>query len=121
MKRTTMIAFLVLGLLFPGLVRAHGHGKTDIKLFKESAAALEATNPDLAGRLRQCAAGEKKEGVETAEAEKKDAELFREAATELKASHPDLAKRLNRVADKETRESSERRPRVKSETPPTGY
>jgi hypothetical protein len=109
-KITTTNAFLALVLASAGLAQAHGHGKQDIKLMREAAAALETTSPDLSARLKDCADGATKKGTPsmTEQAELREADLFRDSAAALKDSRPDLSKRLNRVADKEIRESSSR-------------
>ena len=93
MKSSMAIAFLALALM-PAGARAHDrtHSRSEIKLLKDSAAALEPTNPELADRLKECAAkgSLKKDAAEAAEdersekAEKSEAQLFRDSAAALR-------------------------------------
>ena len=75
-----------------------------IKLLQDSAAALQATNPDLAIKLTDIVNGDTKEKMEASKLAKGSAEwkakreakvqLYKDAATALQATRPDLAKGL---------------------------
>jgi uncharacterized membrane protein len=75
-----------------------------IKLLQDSAAALQATNPDLAMKLTDIVNGASKEKTEANKLSKDSAEwkarrdariqLYKDAATALQATNPDLAKGL---------------------------
>ena len=77
-----------------------------IKLLQDSAAALQATNPDLAMKLTDIVNGQSKEKAEGSKEKvakdsaewkaKHDAriQLYKDAAAALQATHPDLAKGL---------------------------
>lgn len=77
-----------------------------IKLLQDSAAALQATNPDLAMKLTDIVNEQSKEKAEgNKEKVAKDSaewkakhdariQLYKDAATALQATHPDLAKGL---------------------------
>lgn len=110
----TKMALFVAALLLPAAQAFAGgeHSKKEIKLLKDSAAALSSSNPDLSNQLTKYAskeAGEKEE-TESEQAEtsdKQDLKMLRDAASALKESHPDLSKGLRKYASKEEREESE--------------
>lgn len=111
MRYIVSIILLVFGFTFFHLSNALAdeHGKGEIQLLKDSAAALQATNPTLADKLNQYAtreAGEKEEEKyeEKEAAEKADVQMLKDAASALKASRSDLADGLNQYADKEAEE-----------------
>jgi hypothetical protein len=107
----TGIAFAALSAWPAGSAYAaeREHGRSEIKLLKDSAKALAPINADLSTRLKQYAAKESGE-TEAAESEKTEAnesseiQLLKESASALEGSRPDLAKRLKKYADKEARE-----------------
>lgn len=112
----TKIALFAVALLLPAAQAfADGgreHGKKEIKLLNDSAAALSSTHPDLSKRLKQYASKEsgEKEENESEQAEtsaKDDINMLRESADALEKSRPDLCKGLNQYAKKEERERRE--------------
>ena len=109
------IATLVVAMILPvaqALADGGEHSKKEMKLLKDSAAALQTSNPALAGKLKSYAtkeAGEKEE-TESKEAEtdeKQDVQMLRDSAAALKTTRPDLAKGLRRYAEKEEKERHE--------------
>ncbi len=75
-----------------------------IKLLQDSAAVLQATNPDLAMKLTDIVNGDTKEKTEASKLAKDSAEwkakrdariqLYKDSAAALQATNPDLAKGL---------------------------
>ena len=62
-----VLGFLVSAFLFrPAVSPAHGaeHSKADIQMLRDAAAALKASNPDLADKLSQYSDREEKEVTE---------------------------------------------------------
>jgi hypothetical protein len=107
------IAVLVAVICLSGLSFAEeGHHKwkenmendtAKIKLMKDSAAALQKTNPDLAKGLSDWAAGEEKEMQEWKEQKAKHeakTKLLNDSALALEKTNPDLAKGLKEMAEK---------------------
>ena len=110
----TKMALIAAALLLPAaqaLADGGEHSKKEIKLLKDSAAALSSTNPDLSKRLKTYAskeAGEKEEtkGQEAETSDKDDINMLKEASSALKTSRPDLSKGLQKFAAKEEREEA---------------
>jgi hypothetical protein len=124
MKTTMAVAFLALALI-PAGAQAHdrAHSKSEIKLLKDSAAALAPTDPVLSAKLKDYAAqgaGKKElaEGAQDEAAEQQDIQLLRDSASALKPSRPGLAKGLNRLADKEMKAEKRESSETHSEMPP---
>jgi hypothetical protein len=109
------------------LARGAEHGKRDIKLLNDAAAALSASHPDLSTRLKDYAlreAGETEEsGAGAAGARDKDVQLLKDSAAALDSSDQKLAKGLKKFARKESREAR-MKPAERPATPqsaPEGY
>ncbi len=113
---------MILGLFVTGLTvffssASFAEEKNDaafIKLLKDSAAALQPSNPNFAANLTKFATEEENEKSEKEEKnemkEKKEMEgmkgereehmkLLKDSAAALEQSHPDLAKELTKAAD----------------------
>ena len=68
------------------------------KLLKDAAAALQATHPDLAKGLSDCADAKVKEAQEWKTNHEAKIKLLTDSAAALQQSHPDLAKGLQEMA-----------------------
>lgn len=112
----TKLALFAAALLLPA-TQAFADGgrelsKKEIKLLKESSAALSSSNPDLSKRLSEYALKESNEKEENENeqaetSEKQDIKMLNDAAAALKDSRPDLSKGLKKYASKEEREQKE--------------
>jgi len=93
-----MIVFLS-GLSFAdeGCPGCKGRHEAKIKLLKDSAMALQQSNPDLAKGLNDLADKEAKETQEWQAKHEAKVKLFKDAAAALQQSHPDLAKSLEEM------------------------
>jgi hypothetical protein len=135
MKITSIVALVAVAVM-PALAAHMEHGKKEIKLLKDSAAALSSISPDLSGRLKEYAAKEteeteKSEAARSESSAKDDIKLLKDSAAALKSTRPDLAKGLKKFADKESREakresSEKERPapmgtQQENQTPSPGY
>ncbi|HTL48976.1 MAG TPA: hypothetical protein VL688_13020 [Verrucomicrobiae bacterium] len=105
----TVIFFLMLVFFgWPAVSYAHDHTAQEIQTLKDGAAALQSTNPELSGRLKEFANAEANERGEEEEDEEADQNvaLLNDAAAALQGSNTQLAEALKAYAAKESQEES---------------
>lgn len=106
-----LIAALIAGLASSAPARAFAQDAPDvpedIKMLRQAAQALKASDPELSSKVNIYADMEQEEllGREGTEGE---AAILKTAASALEKVDPDLAKRLDAFADKEIRIEEER-------------
>jgi len=87
-----------------------------IKLLKDSVAALQKSNPDLAKGLGNYADKEAKEMQEWKTKHETEVKLFKDAAAALQQSNPDLAKGLLEMTEGKHKEEMQKMMQGKNET-----
>ncbi len=126
LSKGIMLGFIVAGIfVVSSSVSSAAETKDEafVKLLKDSAAVLQKSNPEIAGRLSRFSNEEANEDAKekndeinekdekTDQTKDSDREehkkLLRDAAAALKQSHPDLAQSLTKSVDQEKKDDNE--------------
>lgn len=127
--RIVLIGLAVLGMIVflssvsfaeEGYHSGKGNHEAKIKLLKDSAAALQKSNPDLAKGLNDIADKEAKEMQDWKVKHEAKVKLLKDAATALQLSNPDLAKGLEEMSEGKPKREMQKTIQEKSEKEEVG-
>ena len=127
--RTVLIGLAVFGMVVflsgvsfaeEGCHPGKGNHEAKVKLLKDSAAALQKSNPDLAKGLNDITDKEAKEIKDWKAKHEAKVKLLKDAATALKQSNPDLAKGLEEMSEAKPKQEMKKMMQEKNEKEEVG-